>query len=500
VLYVISDLHLGGEWPGEAERGFRMMTRVDALAGFVAAREAELRDGAVELVINGDFVDFLAERPPGSPHWVPFRHDPDEAAAALDRVVQSDRVFFDALASFVAAGGALTIILGNHDVELALPQVRARLDRALGTHHYRFVHDGESYWPADNLVIEHGDRFDPANAVDHAGLHQLRRHLSRGRRAGAEDLYTASPGSRLVADVMNPLKRSYRFIDLLKPESEALFALLLALEPDARGYLGKLACALAPVPMRAARQAVLGDIGAAFGHDSAAFDGNGAAFDDTSEAPAAPSPDEALLALLATTVPDPALALAVAAEGGGGVTDIGVGDWIASKLALVNLLLRGAPALDERLGAVQQALRAIEGDRTFDPGFEPSRRFLRGAAELARAVDARHHPHVVFGHTHHAKAITWPETADTPAHTYLNTGTWANLMQFPASLVDADASIARAALHAFVQDLADDRDDVRAPDGRRPLDKYLLFRPTYVRAVIDDGVATDVNLYVDGAR
>ena len=37
-----------------------------------------------------------------------------------------------------------------------------------------------------------------------------------------------------MASVINPIKRDFPFIDLLKPESEPLVAVLLALEPRLR--------------------------------------------------------------------------------------------------------------------------------------------------------------------------------------------------------------------------------------------------------------------------
>ena len=54
---VISDLHLGGEAP-------RMMNHPDELARFITQLPTRLnRDEKLELVINGDFVDFLAVLP-----------------------------------------------------------------------------------------------------------------------------------------------------------------------------------------------------------------------------------------------------------------------------------------------------------------------------------------------------------------------------------------------------------------------------------------------------
>ena len=54
-LYVISDLHIGGQ------PGFQIFDQGDLLSRFIDYVTA--RPGKVGLVINGDSVDFLAEAP-----------------------------------------------------------------------------------------------------------------------------------------------------------------------------------------------------------------------------------------------------------------------------------------------------------------------------------------------------------------------------------------------------------------------------------------------------
>jgi len=66
IVYVISDLHLGGTYSRTPTgRGFRINTRVDLLTQFVESITTSPADGPkIELVINGDIVDFLAEGEP----------------------------------------------------------------------------------------------------------------------------------------------------------------------------------------------------------------------------------------------------------------------------------------------------------------------------------------------------------------------------------------------------------------------------------------------------
>src|SRR5262245_47534318 len=73
-LIVISDLHLGGEMPFMMSQPAKLAAFIEGLPGRVAGGEV------LDLVIAGDFVDFLA-MPPFAP-WTP---DP---AAALDKLAR----------------------------------------------------------------------------------------------------------------------------------------------------------------------------------------------------------------------------------------------------------------------------------------------------------------------------------------------------------------------------------------------------------------------------
>src|SRR5215471_6562818 len=172
-LYVISDLHIGGEYskPGEpGDRGFRLCTHIDTLAQFVnaVAQRGTQERLNTELVINGDFVDFLAEKTV-VPHaeaneaktaWRPFIEDPGQAARILGRIIKRDRLFFNALKEFLRVGHRLTVLLGNHDIELSFPVVRRLLTRELGAEgkRFAFVYDGEAY-SVGTVLIEHGNRY-----------------------------------------------------------------------------------------------------------------------------------------------------------------------------------------------------------------------------------------------------------------------------------------------------------------------------------------------------
>ena len=175
-LFVISDLHIGGRYgTTTSDRGFRINTHIADLTSFVLgiASRSGRQSMPVELVINGDFVDFLAQEGPADRPWHAFIEHPAEAVHVFDEpLLDQDSDFFDALSEIVAAGVDLTLVLGNHDVELSLPAVRQRLMERLEIStkgRLRFIYDGEAY-SIGNVVIEHGNRYDGFNVIDHDRL------------------------------------------------------------------------------------------------------------------------------------------------------------------------------------------------------------------------------------------------------------------------------------------------------------------------------------------
>src|SRR5262249_16885606 len=148
-----------------------------------------------------------------------------EARVKLAQVVGRTRPIWTALGEFLGRGGALTLMLGNHDLELCLPGVRRLLYETLGEGRLEFLYDNEAFtlWP---VLIEHGNRYHEWNGVRHGALRRVRSQLSRGL---TPEEFPSMPGSRLVVEVMNRLKEQYSFIDLLKPETAGVLPILAAL-------------------------------------------------------------------------------------------------------------------------------------------------------------------------------------------------------------------------------------------------------------------------------
>lgn len=230
-LYVISDLHLGGDRPDF--QIFNAGEQLERLISYLTARPGELR---VALLINGDLVDFLAEEQAQY-------FDPLGAVAKLNRIAH-DPSFVPVWSSLQQLVGqrnrTLILNLGNHDLELALPWVRARLLEILTggdpTAYPRIVlaFEGTGFrcrvGEAEILCV-HGNEVDDWNRTDHEKIRRIGRDLTQGKSVQE---WIPNAGTRLVIDIMNSLKRTRPFIDLLKPEVEAVVPILLAMETRKR--------------------------------------------------------------------------------------------------------------------------------------------------------------------------------------------------------------------------------------------------------------------------
>lgn len=460
-VYVVSDLHLGGASGPDGGRGFRLLTRPDVLAAFIRTLTRPGDGIRNELVINGDFVDFLAERREFEPAWLPLRVDPAEALRAFQVLASrpTDSQVFDALADFVAAGQELTVLLGNHDLELSYPDVREALLDRIGP--ARFVYDNEALRRGD-AVIEHGNRYDRYNQVDHDALRRARSLMSRGLDHEAAEQLIAPPGSRLVARVMNPLKERYAFVDLLKPETGSVIPTLLALEPECREELLGVARALAPAARHGlgegGQPSFAGDISSrAFGFPQQGRQGlDGDALDDLLR--------DRLGAGGAAAFRE----LSQVEQGFSG--DISYREQVDRVLGLARLLNPlGSKDRDSRLRPLLDALRSLWSDQSFSREVETDPAYLEGAQALVGA-GARL---VVFGHTHLPKDLMLEGGGR-----YINTGTWAERIRLPSGVHDPDERRAIEVLRSFLADLAEGR-----------LAGHVSFEPTFARLdlALEDG-------------
>lgn len=407
-LIVISDLHLGGRPP--------MMGRPKLLASFIDALPSIVEPHeALELVIAGDFVDFLAIE-----KYSALTTDPWEACAKLATVMDGpgseQACIFDALAH-VAGRHRLTILLGNHDVELVLPAVQeALLQRLSATpHRALFVDDGRAY-RVGSALIEHGNAHDGANANDWDALLHVASAQSRFRDPECDA--EPSPGSVFVEQVVDGLKSRYPFISLLQPEGELHVLLLMAFEPTLRGDLNALRRAFRAerLSKKSKRRGVR---------------------------PIANEETDAPDAELTAAFGEDYLALRRAPEGRIGAGTEWLRAWLTpSRDSLRTILEEGRPIPADRLQRLRVALRKLPLHGEWNLVNGPAGRY---GQEANRILDADEGVRaVVMGHTHLPRCKPYRDGI------YINTGTWIDRIQVPAGAL---ADGADGELTAFLASL-----------------------------------------------
>jgi UDP-2,3-diacylglucosamine pyrophosphatase LpxH len=238
-LYVVSDLHLGGK------PGFQIFNQGNRLAAVIErlASLSQKEGKQIGLVLNGDIVDFLAEAGEDQVYL-----DPLHAVDKLRRihVDPSFSMVWTALEKYVTCSNCrLILVLGNHDVELALPHVREWLLSTLSENdsaargRITLAMDGSGFActvGGKKVLCVHGNEVDEWNLVNYWALLGVSRAINRGEQPPEWD---ANAGTRLVIEAMNKIKRTFPVVDLLKPEVEAVFPVLAVLNPDRLEQFGK---------------------------------------------------------------------------------------------------------------------------------------------------------------------------------------------------------------------------------------------------------------------
>lgn len=494
-LYVVSDIHMGGEKTAASD--FQIFNRGERLANLVLHVAEQRPQDEVALVLNGDIIDALAED--SVPGYVAL--DADTALAMMERIY-ADPSFspvWDALAKLVQTPRRhLVFVVGNHDIELALPPVEAsvrdRLARGDPAANARIVfatHGGGfgCYVGRDRVFCTHGNEVDGWNFVDYSALGGLGNAMNAGRRPDASR-WMPNPGTRLVVDVMNDVKRRHPFVDLLKPEVSPVVAVLLTLDPGAVKRID-LGDAYAIV-----RDKVRGDLetrnllsaGEPLSHASpdalavsAAQELLGASLGEEvgRVRSAAAGADEETLLLEAERAVAERKPASDAIDAGDTAT-LGWGDIVSGWIGRI-----------DKVEALRRALSDwLEKDTTYDVDARDST-----FDEITRRVGPEV-GFVVTGHTHLARAIEF-----APKRHYYNCGTWIRLLRLtPEVLADAKA-FEQHAYPALAAGRMDALDGARIPGPGGQNVPLVLDRANVVRISENAGAVTGSLLRVgDGAK
>ncbi len=415
---IISDLHFGQNDDFDI---FQANGKDAAFEAFLA--HCGDTDRPVELIINGDFVDFLQLKP-----WDIYLNQGtksirQQALVKAQAIVQGNHRAFKALADFLAKPNArIVILLGNHDVELAYDEVWAVVEKAIlafggQQNRLRLINRATQYNPGIGGVlvhIEHGNFGDPFNELNYTELFA---------DAETNSGYHLPPGTRFVYEVMNQFKEHLRFVDLLKPEVPAVPLVLARLEPF-RSV--KLLPQAARDMMLALKNGLIRRVQQKAG---------GGSFGMTGRQP--PEPGDALAEMARWYVEevdtDPShlvdLLKLDESDTAGAVAGPSFGPkWMPRlKNSFGDAILKclGRPA---RLG---------------DPGFYKTDQSVRDS-ELAQKKIRGDVQIVVFGHTHSALKREFTENT-----VYVNSGAWANLIELPSESSGFSAWLERIATNQF---------------------------------------------------
>jgi|APLak6261659701_1056019.scaffolds.fasta_scaffold01589_2 UDP-2,3-diacylglucosamine pyrophosphatase LpxH len=229
-LHVISDIHMGGK------PGFQILRETERLAGYIGWVARQCPEGKLALVLNGDVFDTLAEDISG--------YVATDNAVDIVKGIMEDSSFagvWNALAEFVKVKQrTLVFVIGNHDVEMAFPTVQSLILWRLASDDLEqrasivFSTTGAGFTcTVGNAKIYciHGNEVDAWNYNRYEDLAKVSRRLNAGRTLEASEWFP-NAGSRMVKEVMNKVKQTYKWIDLLKPETNAAVGTLVVLDPS----------------------------------------------------------------------------------------------------------------------------------------------------------------------------------------------------------------------------------------------------------------------------
>lgn len=226
LVLVISDLHMGvpplDDFDDEVEQHF--VRFLDEWCQYA---------GPVELIINGDLLDFV-QAPPfagadledSSPDGVPLCFTEAQSLQKLEAIAAQHAASFRALGRFLGAGDDrhVTILPGNHDADFFWDRVRTAFTAAVcgddvKAERLRF-HRQRVYRPPghEHLWIEHGHQYDPINRFFVAGHSRWSEDAPPilQSRTGTSRLYECI-GTRFMIRYLNRLDRDYPLMDNVKP-------------------------------------------------------------------------------------------------------------------------------------------------------------------------------------------------------------------------------------------------------------------------------------------
>jgi UDP-2,3-diacylglucosamine pyrophosphatase LpxH len=206
IKLVISDLHLGrgrnldSGGTNPLEEFYFGHKLVEFLEYYCSG---EFREAEVELIINGDFLNFLQVDYRG--HFLTVITE-SVSLEKMHGIIAGHKEVFEAMRKFAATPGrSITYVVGNHDQCMLWPATRSYFNEVLGT----AVKYKNLVYFFDGVHIEHGHMHEAANRFDPKRFF-LKKNLP-------EPILNLPFGSHFFVDFVLKLKQVHPHVDKVRP-------------------------------------------------------------------------------------------------------------------------------------------------------------------------------------------------------------------------------------------------------------------------------------------
>ncbi|MGE0631724.1 MAG: hypothetical protein AB7O96_04920 [Pseudobdellovibrionaceae bacterium] len=211
IRLVVSDMHLG---KGRRNRdgGTNSLEEFyygDKFIEFLHYYSSgEYRDYEVELIINGDFLNFLQVDYKG--HFLTVLTEP-VCLDVMKSILDGHAAVFKAMREFTSKPGrSITYVVGNHDQAMLWPALRQLFNEAAGAN----VKFKNIVYFFDGVHIEHGHMHEAANRFDPKKFF-LKKDLP-------EPILNLPFGSHFFVEFVLRIKQEHPHVDKIRPFSKML--------------------------------------------------------------------------------------------------------------------------------------------------------------------------------------------------------------------------------------------------------------------------------------
>lgn len=211
IKIVVSDMHLG-KGRRTSDGGTNSLEEFyfgDKFIEFLHYYSSgEYKDYDVELIINGDFLNFLQVDYHG--HFLTVLTEPI-CLEVMESILEGHAAVFKAMREFTARPGrTITYVVGNHDQAMLWPTLRQAFNEAVGTN----VKFKNIVYFFDGIHIEHGHMHEAANRLDPKKFF-LKKDLP-------EPILNLPFGSYFFVEFVLRIKQENPHVDKIRPFSKML--------------------------------------------------------------------------------------------------------------------------------------------------------------------------------------------------------------------------------------------------------------------------------------